>query len=82
MNKERIFKKVVGILEDQYGSQQVTLESELEEKGLALDSLDITELNMECEKEFDLPNDCLDKDQENWKTVGDLVNSIHTHITK
>ncbi|HWQ72839.1 MAG TPA: acyl carrier protein [Desulfitobacteriaceae bacterium] len=69
-----VFKKVKSIVVDQLGVDEgdVTLETTFEE--LNADSLDIVELIMALEEEFDL--DIPDEEAEKIRTVGDAVNYI------
>ncbi len=69
-----IFDKVKGIIVDQLGvdEEDVTLETSFEE--LNADSLDIVELVMALEEEFDL--DIPDEDAEKIRTVGQAVDYI------
>jgi acyl carrier protein len=70
-----IEEKVVGIVSEQLGhpKEEITLESKFIDD-LKADSLDIVELVMEFEDEFDvtIPDDDYDK----IKTVGDVVGYI------
>ena len=70
-----IEEKVVGIVSEQLGhpKEDITLDSKFIDD-LKADSLDIVELVMEFEDEFDvtIPNDDYDK----IKTVGDVVGYI------
>jgi acyl carrier protein len=69
-----VFDKVKSIVVDQLGvdDADVTLETTFEE--LNADSLDIVELIMALEEEFDL--DIPDEEAEKIRTVGDAVNYI------
>jgi len=69
-----VFEKVKAIVVDQLGveEEEVTLETSFEE--LNADSLDIVELIMALEEEFDL--DIPDEEAEKIRTVGDAVNYI------
>lgn len=69
-----IFEKVKGIIVDQLGVDEddVTMETSFEE--LNADSLDIVELIMALEEEFDL--DIPDEDAEKIRTVGQAVDYI------
>ncbi|GAB6173652.1 acyl carrier protein [Paradesulfitobacterium aromaticivorans] len=69
-----IFDKVKSIVVDQLGvdESEITLETSFEE--LNADSLDIVELIMALEEEFDL--DIPDEDAEKIRTIGDAVNYI------
>lgn len=69
-----VFEKVKSIVVDQLGVDEgdVTLETSFEE--LNADSLDIVELIMALEEDFDL--DIPDEEAEKIRTVGDAVNYI------
>lgn len=69
-----VFNKVKSIVVDQLGVDEgdVKLETTFEE--LNADSLDIVELIMALEEEFDL--DIPDEEAEKIRTVGDAVNYI------
>lgn len=69
-----VFDKVKSIVVDQLGVDEadVTLETTFEE--LNADSLDIVELIMALEEEFDL--DIPDEEAEKIRTVGDAVSYI------
>ncbi|MDA8229244.1 MAG: acyl carrier protein [Desulfitobacterium hafniense] len=69
-----IFDKVKSIVVDQLGvdEEDITLETTFAE--LNADSLDIVELIMALEEEFDL--DIPDEEAEKIRTVGDAVNYI------
>lgn len=69
-----IFEKVKSIIVDQLGVDEgdVKLETSFEE--LNADSLDIVELIMALEEEFDM--DIPDEEAEKIRTVGDAVNYI------
>ncbi|CAA7602726.1 carrier acyl phosphopantetheine acp acid fatty biosynthesis lipid synthesis chloroplast [Acididesulfobacillus acetoxydans] len=69
-----VFEKVKSIVVDQLGVDEddVTLETSFEE--LNADSLDIVELIMALEEEFDL--DIPDEEAEKIRTVGDAVKYI------
>jgi acyl carrier protein len=69
-----VFDKVKSIVVDQLGVDEadVSLETTFEE--LNADSLDIVELIMALEEEFDL--DIPDEEAEKIRTVGDAVNYI------
>ena len=73
-----VFEKVKKILCDQLDleEEQVTEEAEVIED-LGADSLDIVDLVMTLEEEFD--TEIPDKDIENLKTVGDIVKYIEDH---
>lgn len=73
--KEQIFEKVRDIIVDQLGVEQanVTLEASFIDD-LGADSLDIVELIMALEEEFDL--EIPDEEAEKISTVGDAVDYI------
>ena len=73
-----VFEKVKKILCDQLDleEEQVTEEAEVIED-LGADSLDIVDLVMTLEEEFD--TEIPDQDIENLKTVGDIVKYIEDH---
>ena len=73
-----VFEKVKKILCDQLDleEEQVTEEAEVIEDPGA-DSLDIVDLVMTLEEEFD--TEIPDEDIENLKTVGDIVKYIEDH---
>ncbi|MFU0824489.1 acyl carrier protein [Clostridium sp.] len=72
-----LFEKVRKIMAEQLGigEEEIKLESNFQDD-LGIDSLDIFEVIMELEDEFDvqIPNE----DLENLKTVEDLVNYIQS----
>ena len=73
-----VFEKVKKILCDQLDleEEQVTEQAEVIED-LGADSLDIVDLVMTLEEEFD--TEIPDEDIENLKTVGDIVKYIEDH---
>ncbi len=75
MNQEDIFEKVKAIIVEQLGATEssVTLESSFIDD-LGADSLDIVELIMALEEEFDI--EIPDADAEKVVTVGDVVDYI------
>lgn len=77
-NKENIFEKVKAIIVDQLGveAEEVTLESSFIED-LGADSLDIVELIMALEEEFEI--EVPDEDAEKLTTVGGAVEYIKGH---
>ena len=76
-----VFEKVKKILCDQLDleEEQVTEEAEVIED-LGADSLDIVDLVMTLEEEFD--TEIPDEDIENLKTVGDLVKYIEERVAE
>ena len=79
MTGEEIFEKVKGIIVEQLGISEtsVTLEASFIDD-LGADSLDIVELIMALEEEFD--TEIPDADAEKVVTVGDVVDYIKEHI--
>lgn len=73
-----IFEKVRKIICDQFDLEEddVTLETLLEDD-LEADSLDLVDLVMSFEDEFQI--EVPDEDVENIKTVGDIVKYIEEH---
>ena len=73
-----IFEKIRAIICDQFELEEdaVTLDSVLLED-LGADSLDLVDLVMTFEDEFDM--EISDEDLENIKTVGDVVRFIEEH---
>ena len=72
-------QKIKQIVEDKFGlrSSDYTLESKFIED-LGCDSLDLLDLTMECEREFNvvIPDDAV---VNNIKTIQDLINYIEEH---
>ena len=79
MNQEEVFEKVKGIIVEQLGVAEdtVTLEASFIDD-LGADSLDIVELIMALEEEFDL--EIPDADAEKVVTVNDVVEYIKDNI--
>jgi acyl carrier protein len=75
---QAIENKVKNIIADQLGvgEDEIKPESSFIED-LGADSLDIVELVMAMEEEFEV--EIPDEEAENIKTVGDAINYIHTH---
>lgn len=75
MAKEEIFDKLKELVVDQLGvdDDEVTTEATIQED-LGADSLDLVDLVMAVEEEFDVK--IADEDLEGIKTVGDIVNYI------
>jgi acyl carrier protein len=78
MTATNIEGKVKSIIADQLGvgEDEIKQESSFIED-LGADSLDIVELVMAMEEEFEI--EIPDEEAENIKTVGDAVNYINTH---
>ncbi len=79
MTQEEIFEKVKGIIVEQLGvaDTAVTMEASFIDD-LGADSLDIVELIMALEEEFD--TEIPDADAEKVVTVGDVVDYIKDHV--
>ena len=79
MNTEEVFEKVKGIIVEQLGVAEasVTMEASFIDD-LGADSLDIVELVMALEEEFDI--EIPDADAEKVTTVGDIVDYIKENV--
>jgi acyl carrier protein len=79
MSTEEVFEKVKGIIIEQLGATEsaVTMEASFIDD-LGADSLDIVELVMALEEEFDL--EIPDADAEKVVTVGDVVEYIKENV--
>ena len=79
MGSEEVFEKVKGIIVEQLGVAEtsVNMESSFIDD-LGADSLDIVELIMAFEEAFDI--EIPDADAEKVVTVGDVVDYIKDHI--
>ncbi len=79
MSSEEIFEKVKGIIVEQLGAVEdnISLESSFIDD-LGADSLDIVELIMALEEEFDI--EIPDSDAEKVVTVNDVVEYIKEHV--
>ena len=79
MSSEEVFEKVKSIIVEQLGVAEtaVTMEASFIDD-LGADSLDIVELIMALEEEFDI--EIPDADAEKVATVGDVVDYIKDHI--
>ena len=79
MSSEEIFEKVKGIIVEQLGVTDtlVTMEASFIDD-LGADSLDIVELVMANEEEFDI--EIPDSDAEKVVTVGDVVDYIKDNV--
>ncbi|ADO73384.1 acyl carrier protein [Stigmatella aurantiaca] len=78
MSTSPIEAKIKSIIADQLGvgEDEIKPESQFIED-LGADSLDIVELVMAMEEEFEV--EIPDEEAENIKTVGDAINYINTH---
>ena len=79
MGSEEIFEKVKKVIMEQLGvsDSAITLEASFIDD-LGADSLDIVELIMALEEEFDM--EIPDSDAEKVATVGDVVDYIKEHV--
>ncbi len=78
MNTEEIFEKVKKIIVEQLGASESSITTEASFiDDLGADSLDIVELIMALEEEFDM--EIPDSDAEKVATVGDVVEYIKEH---
>lgn len=79
MGTEEVFEKVRGIIVEQLGVSEtsVTMEASFIDD-LGADSLDIVELVMALEEEFDI--EIPDADAEKVSTVGDVVEYIKENV--
>ncbi len=79
MTKQEILERIRKILADQLSIEPETIEmtSNIIED-LNADSLDIVELVMSLESEFDMA--IMDEEAERIRTVGDAVDFIHAHL--
>ena len=79
MSSEEVFEKVKAIIVEQLGvaDTAVTMEASFIDD-LGADSLDIVELIMALEEEFDI--EIPDNDAEKVATVGDVVDYIKEHV--
>ena len=74
-----ILEKLQSLIADQLGvsGASITMDTNFEED-LGVDSLDIVELSLALEEEFDI--EIPDEEVENIKEVGDIVKYIESHI--
>ena len=79
MSSEEIFEKIKGIIVEQLGVTEATVTMEASFiDDLGADSLDIVELIMALEEEFDI--EIPDSDAEKVVTVGDVVDYIKENV--
>ena len=79
MNTEEVFEKVKAIIVEQLGVAETSVEMDSSFiDDLGADSLDIVELVMALEEEFDL--EIPDSDAEKVVTVGDVVEYIKENV--
>ena len=79
MSSEEIYEKVKGVIVEQLGVAEgnITMKASFIDD-LGADSLDIVELIMALEEEFDI--EIPDSDAEKVVTVGDVVEYIKDHV--
>ncbi|HHX29838.1 MAG TPA: acyl carrier protein [Clostridiaceae bacterium] len=79
MTKQEILNRIRTILADQLSidGESIEMTSNIIED-LNADSLDIVELVMSLESEFDMA--IMDEEAERIRTVGDAVDFIHAHL--
>ena len=74
-----VLEKVKAILSNQFDVEESTLETTTRlDEDLGADSLDVVDLLMSLEDEFDV--EIQDEDIEKIRTVGDLVSYIEEHM--
>ncbi|NLA96317.1 MAG: acyl carrier protein [Clostridiaceae bacterium] len=79
MTKQEIMERIRTILADQLSIDEESIEmtsSIIED--LNADSLDIVEMVMSLESEFDMQ--IMDEEAERIRTVGDAVDFVHAHL--
>jgi len=78
MTEQQLIDRVKNVVHIQLGvsKENIKLDSDLIED-LAADTLDVVELILAIEEEFDIS--IPENDSESIKTVGDLVNYVHDH---
>ena len=82
MSNEEIFQTMRDLVSDQFGMEldEVTLETSFEDD-LGADSVDLVELVMAMEEEFEI-GQTQEEDLSGLKTVGDAVNYIAGKLNK
>ena len=80
MSNEEIFQTMKDLVSEQFGMEldEVTLETSFEDD-LNADSVDIVDLSMALEEEFDM-DEMSEEDASAIKTVGDLVRFLQNKI--
>ena len=80
MTPETIFKTMQDLIAEQFAidADEVTLESSFVDD-LGADSVDLVELVMAMEEEFDI-GEIDEEDLQSLKTVGDCVRYLNSHI--
>ncbi len=69
-----MLEKIIEIVEDNVVHNTVTIERDSVLAGLGINSLDMVEICLEIETEFEI--DITDEKAEAWKTVGDIVTCV------
>lgn len=77
--KVDIFGKIRSLISEQLDIDEEKITSETTFEDIEADSLDVVELVMALEEEFDL--EIADEEVEKIKTVGDIVRYIEKHIS-
>ncbi len=92
MDKTEIFEKMKEIIEVKftdsdlggpYNLGNITIDSKMGEDDIGLDSLDVVEVTLMFEEEFDieeLPDEDLTKIAENGNRISDIVDLIEAHL--
>ncbi|BDF67079.1 acyl carrier protein [Pseudoflavonifractor phocaeensis] len=74
-----IFETVAKLLSEQFGMEPADITEETSFEDLGADSVDIVELSMALEEEFDI-EEMGEEDLTNVSTVGDLVNYLKAKL--
>ncbi len=74
-----IFEKIVELLSEQFSVEPDTINNDTSFEDLGADSLDIVELSMALEEEFDI-GEMDEEDLGTIHTVGDLVNYLKSKV--
>lgn len=74
-----IFDKLVELLSEQFSVEADTIQKDTSFEDLGADSLDIVELSMALEEEFDM-GEMAEEDLANIHTIGDLVTYIKSKV--
>ena len=74
-----IFETVAKLLSEQFGMEPADIAEETSFEDLGADSVDIVELSMALEEEFDI-EEMGEEDLTNVSTVGDLVNYLKAKL--
>lgn len=78
MTTEEVFQKMKKLVSEQFATEQITMDTAFEED-LGADSVDLVELVMAMEEEFEV-DEIQEEDLEGIKTVGDAVNYIANQV--